>query len=115
MRFLVLLTLEAFANYKVKFKFSWKTRKVRSLFVFKDPVMHKANVIYKGTCSCSEFYVGETKRNCEIRWREHCSTEKTSEVGDHLLLNPGHTVNWKILTNARKQAYKPEILETFFI
>ena len=38
-----------------------------------------------------------------------------SEVGDYLLLNPGHTVNWKILTNAPKQLYKQKILEAFDI
>ena len=85
--------LEAFTNYKVKFRYFWKTRKVRSLFVLKDPVVHRANVIYKGTCSCSEFYVGETKQNIEVRSREHCSTKKMSELGDHLLINSGHTVN----------------------
>ena len=54
--------LEAFTNYKVKFRYFWKIRKVRSLFVLKDLVIHKANVICKGTCSCSQFYVGdETK------------------------------------------------------
>ena len=83
--------------------------------MLKDSVIHKANVIYKGTCSCSEFYVGETKRNCEVRWREHCSTKKMSEVGDHLLLNPGHTVNWEILTSDPKQVNKRKILEAFYI
>ena len=58
--------LEAFTNYKVKFRYFWKTRNVRSLFVLKDPVIHKANVIYNGTCSCSEFYAGETERNTEV-------------------------------------------------
>ena len=85
-----------FTNDKLKFRYLWKTRKVRSLFVLKDPVIHKANVIYKGTWSCREFYVGETKRNCEVRWWEHCSTKEEFEVGDHLLLNPGHTLSLKI-------------------
>ena len=53
--------LEAFTNYKVKFRYFWKTKKVRPLFVLKDPVVHKPNIIYKGTCSCSEFYRGEPK------------------------------------------------------
>ena len=54
--------LEALTNDKVKFRYFWKTRKVRSLFVLKDPIVHRANVIYKGTtCSCSECSVGETK------------------------------------------------------
>ena len=83
--------------------------------MLKDPVINKANVFYEGTCSCCEFYVGETKRNSEVRWREYCSTKKTSEVGDHLLLNPGHKVNWEILTNAPKQVNKREILEAFYI
>ena len=81
--------------------------------MLKDPVIHKASVIYKGTCS--EFYVGETKRNCEVRWREHCSAKKTSEVGDHLLLNLRHTVNWEILTSSPKQVSKRKILEAFYI
>ena len=37
--------VEAFTNYKVKFRYFWKTRKVRSLFVLKDPVVHRANFI----------------------------------------------------------------------
>ena len=60
--------LEVFTNDKLKFRYLWKTRKVRSLFVLKDPIIYKANVIYKGTGSGGEFYVGETKRNCEVRW-----------------------------------------------
>ena len=83
--------------------------------MLKDHVVNKANVFYKGTCSCSKFYVGEAKRNTEVRWKEHCSTKKTSEVGDHLLMNPGHTVNWEILTNAPKQVNKRKILEVFYI
>ena len=59
--------LEALSNCIVKFVYFWKTRKVTSLFVLRDPVIGKANVIYKGTCSCNEFYVGETKLNYEVR------------------------------------------------
>ena len=57
----------------------------------------------------------ETKRNGEVRWRKHCSTKKTSEVGDHLLLNPSHMVNAEILTSAPKQVNKRKILEAFYI
>ena len=83
--------------------------------MLKDHVVHKANVIYKETCSCSKLYVGEAKRNTEVRWKEHCFTKKTSEVGDHLLMNSGHTVNWEILTNAPKQVNKQKILDVFYI
>ena len=62
--------------------------------MLKDPVVHsRAKFIYKCTCSCREFYVGEMKWNTEVRQREDCSAKKMSEVGDHLLMNPAHTVN----------------------
>ena len=38
-----------------------------------------------------------------------------SEVGDHLLMNPGHWVNWEKLTNAPKQVNKQKIMEAFYI
>ena len=38
-----------------------------------------------------------------------------SEVGDHLLMNHGHTVNWEKLTNAPKQVNKQKIMEAFYI
>ena len=87
--------LEALTNYKVKFRYFWKTRKVRSFFALKDLVVHKGNVIYKGICLCNEFYAGETKRNTEVRWREHCFTKIKSGLGDHLLVNSGHMLNWE--------------------
>ena len=55
------------------------------------------------------------KWNTEVRQREDCSAKKMSEVGDHLLMNPAHTVNWEILTNAPKQITKQKILEAFYI
>ena len=111
----IIQKLDYFTGNNVKFRYYWKTRKVRSLFPLKDLVIHKTNVIYKGTCSCKDFYIGETKRNADIRWREHGSLKKSSEVGDHLLANPGHTITWQILTNAPKQSYKRKILEAFFL
>ena len=83
--------------------------------MLKDPVIHKVNNIYNGIFSCSEFYVAETKRNSEVRWREDCSAKKKSEVGEHLFLNPGHTVTREILTNAHKQVNNWKILEAFYI
>ena len=40
-------------------------------FQLKDKSLHTACKIYEGTWICSENYVGETKRNVEIRWMEH--------------------------------------------
>ena len=107
--------LEEYTNYKINFRYSWKTRKLRSLFQLKDPIVHKANVIYKGTCKCRAFYIGETKRNSEVRWNEHCSLKKSSEVGDHLLVNPDHNTTWQIRAKASAQTFKRKILEAFYI
>ena len=67
----------------------------------KDRIKHKTNIVYKGTCSCNESYIGETKCDAEIRWKEHCSkNDKKSEVAEHLLKNPGHTIDWQVITSA---------------
>ena len=84
---LIIFKLEEYTNYKIKFRHSWRTRKLRSFFLLKNPIVRKANVTYKGTCICKEFDTGETKRNSEVRWNEHYSLKKSSEVGYHLLVN----------------------------
>ena len=83
----IICKLEEYINYKRSFRYSWKTRKLWSLFQLKDPIIHKANVIYKGKCTCKEFYIGESKRNSEVRRNKHWFLKKTSEIGDHLLVN----------------------------
>ena len=108
--------LEEFTNTKVQFIYHWKSRKLKSLFPLKDRIKHKANIVYKGICSCKESYIGETKRNAEIRWKEHCSNnDKKSEVAEHLLTNPGHTINWQVITSAPHQRNKRKILEAYYI
>ena len=75
--------LEEFTNNTLKFIYHWKTRKAKSLFPLKERVLHKANIIYMGTCSCNKSYIGEIKRNREVRWKEHCSNnDKESEVAE---------------------------------
>ena len=103
--------LERFTNNKVKFIYHWKTRKLKSLFALKDRINHKAKIIYKTICPCEESYIGETKRNVEIRWKEHCSNnDKKSEFAEHLLTNPGHTINWEVITSAPHQRNKRKII-----
>ena len=65
---LIIFKLEEYTNYKIKFRHSWRTRKLRSFFLLKNPIVRKSNVTYKGTCICKEFDTGETKRNSEVRW-----------------------------------------------
>ena len=51
--------LEEYTNNKVKFIYHWKTRKLKSLFPLKYRIKHKANIIYRGICSCKAPYTGE--------------------------------------------------------
>ena len=111
----IICKLEEYTNYKIKFRYSWKTRKSRSLFRLKDPIAQKANVIYKRTSTCKEFYIEETKHNSEVRWNEHCFLQKSSKVGDHLLVNPDHNITWQIIAKAPTQTFKRKILEAFYI
>ena len=111
----IICKLEEYTYYKIKFRYSWKTRKLRSLFPMKDPIVHKTKVIYKGTSTCKEFYIRETKHNLEVRWNEHCSLKKSPEVGNHLLVNPNHDITWQIIAKAPAQTVKRKILEAFYI
>ena len=110
----IICKLDEHTNYKIKFRYSWKTWKLRPLFLLKGPINHKANITYKGTCPCKEFYIGHTKRNSEVRWSEHCSLKKTSEVGNHLLVNPQHNITHRIITKTPVQIFKRKILEAFY-
>ena len=89
------------------------------MFPLKDRIKHKANIVDKEICSSKESYIGETKRNAEIRWKEHCSNnDKKSEVAEHLLKNPGpagHTINWQVITSALHQRNKRKNLEAYYI
>ena len=111
----IICKLEEYTNYKIKFRYSWKTRKLPSLFTLKDPIVHKANVIYKGTCTCKEFFAGGTKRNSEVQQNQHCSLKKSSEVGDHLSINPDHNITWEMMAKTPAQTFKRKILEGFYI
>ena len=74
------------------------------MFPLKDRLKHKANIVYRGACSCNDSCIGETECNAEVRWKEHCSiNEKRSEVAEHLLKNPGHTNNRQVTTFASRQ------------
>ena len=86
------------------------------MFSLKDRIKHKANIVYMESCSCKESYIGETKHNAEIRWKEHCSNnDKKSEVAEHLLKKLGHAINWQVITSAPHQRNKLKILEAYDI
>ena len=68
----------------------WSTRNIKSLFPLKDKVARRSCVIYKGKCSCGLSYIGETKRNSKIRWKEHEHPAGKSEPAKHLIENAYH-------------------------
>ena len=103
-------------NDQFDLRIKWQTRKVKSLFQLKDKNPYPSRLIYKGTCSCGEEYIGETKRNALDRWSEHENSEKgTSEPAKHLRRNIGHKFNWTILSNAPKGERDRKNLEAYFI
>ena len=60
--------------------------------------MQKSTLIvyhYVGECSCGQAYIGETKRNTEIRFSEHTDPRKCSEPAKHLKSNIDHSFVWK--------------------
>ena len=110
--------LDEYTNNRYNFKIIWITRNIRSLFPLKDRVEHMSCVIYQGTCSCGESYIGETVRITDIRWKEHTNPAPSAKLTDpakHVLANPTHTFRWTVLTHAPQQSSKRLILEAYFI
>ena len=77
-------------------KIKWITKKIRNLFHLKSKNCHPACIIYEGISTCKENYIGETKRNIEIRWEEHSDGNKISEPSRHLKSNSTHAFTWKV-------------------
>ena len=96
----LLQKLKKFTNSEIDFAVTWKTRKVKQLFPLKDRNPHPSCKIYEGICSCKQNYIGETKRNVEIRWQEHENMNKDSEPAKHLRDFPDHKFEWKVILNA---------------
>ena len=91
-----------------------QTRQIKSLFSLKDKNLHKSHIIYEGECSCGENYAGETMRNFEVRITEHSNICHTSEPARHLLENPSHSFQWRVLCSARSY-FKRKIIEGLII
>ena len=78
----------------------WNTCKIQFILSLKDKVQHLSCVISKGICSCGETYIGETIRNCKIRWDEHNDVNTNSEHAKHLAKNIENEFSWYVLTRA---------------
>ena len=95
-------------NYHYDLRIKWLTRKVRTLFRLKDPNPHPSCVIYQGECTCGSKYVGETKRNVAVRWKEHEDIRKDSEPAKRLCNHPNHQFQWRVISKAPK-SYKDRV------
>ena len=103
--------LKKFHKFTNNSDVTWKTRNIRSLFSLKDKNDYKSCVIYKGDCSCGSRYIGETKRNAEVRWNEHNNPTKNSEPSKHLRSNINHYFTWAVISIAPKNAKTRKNLE----
>ena len=100
-----------FTNNSCKIRIKWITKKVKQLFKLKSKNPHPSCVIYEGVCVCEQTYIGETRRNVELRWEEHENTSKDSKPAKHLKENLGHKFFWKILFAAPEDKQIQKILE----
>ena len=90
----------------------WVTRKIRTLFRLKSKNPHLACKIYQGVCDvCEMTYIGETKRNVEVRWEEHNDPKGKSEPASHLKNNPTHSFTWSVFMNASQNTRVRKNLE----
>ena len=102
-------------NNSFRMAIIWKTRNIRSLFLLQDKNDYKSCVIYIGDCSCGSRYIGETKRNAEVRWNEHNNPTKSSESSQHLRSNISHCFTWVVISNAPKNAKIRKNLEASYV
>ena len=66
-------------------------------------------------CSCSEIYIGETKRNVSVKWGEHNSSDEKLWPSKHLAPIPQHHFVWSILSKAPTDWRKRKVLEAYYI
>ena len=99
---------KTFYNRFAIFLEEWKTLCI-------DKVQHLSCAIFKGICSCGEVYVGETIRNCKIRYDEYNDVNKNSKPAKHLARNIEHKFSWYMLARAPVNTLKRRILEAYFI
>ena len=109
--------LNEFTGKNFKICIVWQTKKIKTLFKLKDPIKHKANVIYKGTSinNPEESYVGETKQIAEKRWDQHEDPKHDSAPSRYLNENIGDKFHWQILSSSSSNGFRRKIHEALFI
>jgi len=108
-----LKTLNTYTKWRFNFFIVWQTRKMESIFKFKDNT-HPSHIIYKGKCTSGQTYIGETAHNLEVCINEHSDVNKQSEPAKHIRKHPNHKFTWEVLTTAHSWL-KRRIKEAFYI
>ena len=92
-------------------------RKIKTLFKLKDEVLHKADVVYRGTSANNpeESYVGETSLISTSRFEQHEEPSHNSAPSKFLQENPGDRFQWEILSTSSSNWLKRKIHEALFI
>ena len=86
-----------------------------TLFSLKSRSTHPSCKLYEGTCTCGGSYIGETKRNVEVRWQEHNDPRGNSELAKHLYQNPTHSFRWRVFMNAPQNTRGRKNLEASIV
>ena len=102
---------------KVSFTILWQSKKIKTLFKIKDEILHKANVIYRGTSVTNpeDSYIGETAQISTQRFNEHEDPKHDSAPSKYLKENEEHRFTWEILTTSSSNWLKRKIHEALFI
>ena len=109
--------LHEFTGNDYRFTILWQMRKIKTLFKLKDEVLHKADVVYRGTSANNpeESYVGETSLISTSRFEQHEEPSHNSAPSKFLQENPGDRFQWEILSTSSSNWLKRKIHEALFI
>ena len=97
------------SNNSNEIRIKWIIKKVKQLFKLKS--RNPACVVYEEVCVCEQIYIGETRRNVELRWEEYENISKDSELAKHLKENLNHKFSWKVLFAASENKRIRKILK----
>ena len=109
--------LKKFTGDGISFNIIWQSKKIKTFFQLKDKVLHKANIIYRGTSinNPDVTYIGESKLNAELRWKQHETPSHDSAPSNYLMMNIEDSFHWETLVTSVVCTNKRKILEALYI
>ena len=84
--------LKRCSSFSLRYLDRAESKKIKTLFKIKDEILHKANVIYRGTSVTNpeDFYIGETAQISTLRFNEHEDPKHDSAPSKYLKENEDH-------------------------